>query len=183
VLNWCSVNCTSKQNLPFNSIHYRKGVLLHRSQIPRFPCTWSLKSLSTAFLLILEEWTRERERESEWGIIDFRNQVRQSPRNWKWVLAKPRQVCTQSIFITFKNIFSHNEWRREKNTEQNTIIFQWYVSQMGLSTNFFNHGESHSCMPHPISTYIHAFNRQINAYVQSSNNLSLFTFCTCTEYL
>jgi len=59
-------------------------------------------------------WKNEPGRGGGGYIIDVRNQVRQSPRNSKRVIAKPRQVCTQSIIFHFKNIFSYIEEKKEK---------------------------------------------------------------------
>jgi hypothetical protein len=93
----------------------------------------------------------ERERGGGGGIIDFRNQVRQSPRNSKRVIAKPRQVCTQSIIFHFKNIFSYIEEKKEKKKPSlfNDMFRRWVYQH-----HFFNHGESHPCMPHHLSTYM-----------------------------
>lgn len=40
--------------------------------------------------------------------------------------------------------------------------------------HFFNHAESHSCMPHHISTYMHLYG-QTNDSVQSSINLTFYS--------
>jgi hypothetical protein len=120
----------------------------------------------------------ERERGGGGGIIDFRNQVRQSPRNSKRVIAKPRQVCTQSIIFHFKNIFSYIEEKKEKKTHHcsmicfadgfiNTTFLTMvnlihachitYLHTWAHQPHFFNHGDRISFMHATSHIYMHVW--------------------------